>query len=61
MDEDQANKRIKQIREGDRLWRNDEEYKKEAELASSILRRNRYSTTPPYQWYGPDPEPKKDK
>jgi hypothetical protein len=38
---------------------NVEAFKKEAELASSILRRNRYSTVPPYKWYGPDPEPPK--
>lgn len=32
-------------------------YEKEMNLANSILKRNRYSTVPPYQWYGPDPEP----
>lgn len=37
---------------------NIEIFKKETELANSILRRNRYSTVPPYKWYGPDPEPK---
>jgi hypothetical protein len=36
---------------------NEEAYKKEVLASNSILRRNRYSTKPPYLWYGPDPEP----
>lgn len=34
-------------------------YEKETGLAVGILRQNRYSTAPPYEWYGPDPEPSK--
>lgn len=36
---------------------NNRAYEQEVELAQSILKRNRYSTVPPYEWYGPDPEP----
>lgn len=39
---------------------NNKTYEKEAEVAQSILKRNRYSTVPPYEWYGPDPEPTKE-
>jgi hypothetical protein len=35
-------------------------FEREAEIESgSVLRRNRYSTVPPYVWYGPDPEPER--
>ena len=37
---------------------NTEAFKREVDLSNSILRQNRYNTAPPYQWYGPDPEPK---
>lgn len=40
---------------------NDEVYKVESELANTMLKRNRYNTLPPYQWYGPDPEPESKK
>jgi hypothetical protein len=36
---------------------NNAAYVKEVEAAQSILRRNRYSTVAPFEWYGPDPEP----
>jgi len=44
----------------DEAEKNIEAFKRETDLANSILRRNRYSTVPPYKWYGPDPEPVKN-
>ena len=41
--------------------RNIAEFERETDQALSILRRNRYSTVPPYEWIGPDPEPKHGK
>ena len=43
---------------GTLLNENIEAFEREVDLSNSILRRNRYNTTPPYQWYGPNPEPK---
>lgn len=34
-------------------------FKDEEKLAFSILQKNRHSTAPPFQWFGPDPEPAK--
>jgi hypothetical protein len=36
---------------------NVEVYEQELDAANSILRRNRYNTKEPYEWFGPDPEP----
>lgn len=50
---------ISVIREETRQQENQAIYEKEMELSSSILKVNRYNTAPPFQWYGPDPEPER--
>lgn len=36
---------------------NEEVYRNEMQLAGFIIKKNRHRMIPPYDWYGPDPEP----